>query len=133
MVSVAYGAATLYTDSDTSYEYAGGVGIPVSQQVQPAGIALASSESYEARGLRSTSPAFTVRRLFSTVEAAELFCHDLASSLPTSGDLVFTYAAGVVRRYSNACYTSATAQQSPTQGKLVSIAYQFAAGPASNS
>ena len=133
MVSITYGSTTLYTASDTAYEYAGGVGVPVTQTVAPAGIALASNESFEARGNRTTSPAFTVRRLFSSVEAAELFCHDLAAALPTSGDLVFTYAAGVVRRYSGAVYTSATAQQSPTQGMIVSIAYQFAAGPAANS
>ena len=133
MLTVTYGAVTLYSAADDSHEFVGGVAVPASQIVEPAGLALATAESYGPRGNLSTQPAFTVRRLFASVEAAELFCHDLPTSLPASGDLVFTYSAGVVRRYPSACFTSATAQQSITQGKLVSIAYQFAAGPASNS
>lgn len=133
MLTVTYGSLTLYSAADDSHEFVGGVAVPASQTVEPAGLALAQFERYDSKGNLSTQPAFTVRRLFSSVEAAELFCHDLPTSLPASGDLVFTYSAGVVRRYPSACFTSATPQQSITQGKLVSIAYQFAAGPAINS
>jgi len=133
MLTVTYGSLTLYSAANDSHEFVGGVAVPASQIVEPAGLALATAESYEPRGNLSTQPAFTVRRLFASVEEAELFCHDLPTSLPASGDLTFTYSAGKVRRYPSACFTSATAQQSITQGKLVSIAYQFAAGPASNS
>ena len=133
MLTVTYGSLTLYSAADDSHEFVGGVAVPTSQVVEPAGLALATAERYGSKGNLSTQPSFVVRRLFASVEAAELFCHDLPTSLPASGDLVFTYSAGAVRRYSSACFTSATAQQSISQGKLVSISYQFAAGPASNS
>lgn len=128
MVSVAYGSATLYTASDTTHEYVGGLSIPASQNVEAAGIALAASETYMARGNRSNAPSFTVRRSFSTVELAELFCHDHLATLATSGDLVFTYTSSVVRRYAGACLTNISIQQSPTNGRIVSVSYQFAAG-----
>ena len=128
MVSVAYGSAALFTASDTTHEYVGGLSIPATQHVEAAGIALAAVETYTARGNRSNSPSFTVRRAFATVEAAELFCHDHLATLPTSGDLVFTYAASVVRRYAGACLTNLSAQQSPSNGRIVSLTYQFAAG-----
>ena len=133
MVSVSYGSATLFTASDTTHDYVGGLGIPASQAVEAAGIASATAETYTARGNRNTSPAFTVRRAFSTVELAELFCHDHLATLATSGDLVFTYSAGVVRRYAGACLTNISIQQSPTNGRIVSVSYQFAAGLVSNS
>jgi len=128
MVSVAYGSVALFTASDITHEYVGGLSIPATQNVEAAGIALASSETYTPRGNRSNSPSFTVRRAFATVELAELFCHDHLASLPTSGDLLFTYASSVVRRYAGACITSLTTQQSPTNGRIVSVNYQFAAG-----
>jgi hypothetical protein len=133
MLSVTYGALTLYTAADTSMEYVGGLGVPGAQQVNPAGIAQASHERYDARGNRTTSPAFTVRRVFATVEAAELFCHDLNDSMPASGDLVFTYSGGQVRRYAGACYTQVAPQQSAANGRVLSISYAFAAGAVTTS
>lgn len=133
MVSVAYGSATLYTASDTSYEFVGGLSIPATQAVEAFGIAAAAAETYTPRGNRANTPSFTVRRVFSTVELAELFCHDHLASMPTSGDLLFTYASSVVRRYAGACITYMGTQQSANNGRVVSISYQFAAGVVANS